>query len=141
MSVKIYDPGQIIVVLGSAEISGYGEGTMVRVERDEDTFTKKVGADGECTRTRNRNKCGSVVLTLMQTSASNLALSLLLTADENSANGVVLPLIVKDLQGFTLHTALAAWVKKTPASEFAKEAAEREWTIDTGPMINVEGGN
>jgi hypothetical protein len=141
MSTKIYDPGSVIVVFGTLEISGYGEGTMIRVERDEDAFTKKVGADGECTRTRNRNACGSVVLTLMQTSASNLGLSALLTADELSANGVVLPLIVKDLGGNSLHTALASWIRRTPASEYAKEVGEREWTIDTGPMVNVEGGN
>jgi hypothetical protein len=142
MAVKLYDPGSVMVIFGPNVLSGFSDGTMVRVERDEDAFTKKVGADGECTRTRNRNRCGSVVVTLMQTSASNLVLAALLTADELATTGVsILPLTVKDNAGNTLHTALNAWVKKTPASEFAKETGDREWTIDTGPMVNVEGGN
>jgi hypothetical protein len=142
MSVKIYDPGSVMVIFGPNVLSGFSDGSMVRVERDEDAFTKKVGADGECTRTRNRNRCGSVVVTLMQTSASNLVLAGLLTADELATTGVsILPLTVKDNAGNTLHTALNAWVKKSPVSEFAKEAGPREWTIDTGPMVNVEGGN
>lgn len=142
MATKNYDPGSIIVAFGPNVLTGFSDGTMVRVERDEDSFTKKTGADGEVTRTRNRNRAGSVVVTLMQTSASNLALSNHLNADELAPNGIPpLPLTVKDNAGNTLHTALDAWVKKTPASEYAKEAGEREWTIDTGPMINVEGGN
>ena len=141
MSVKMYDPGSVIVVYGPLILTGYADGTFVLVDRDEDSSTKKVGADGEVARTRNRNKCGSVTVTLMQTSASNLALSAALTADGLADNGITLPVMVKDSRGNSLHAALDAWIKKTPASEYAKEVGQREWVIDTGPMINVEGGN
>jgi hypothetical protein len=142
MTVKIYDPGSVIVVFGTLNLSGFSDGTMVRVERDEDAFTKKVGADGECTRTRNRNRCGSVTVTLMQSSASNLALAALLTADELTPGGTsILPITVKDNQGNSLHTALDAWIRKTPSAEYAKEVGSREWVIDTGKMVNIEGGN
>ena len=142
MGLKLYDPASVIIAFGPNILSGFAEDTKVRVERDEDTFTKKTGVDGECTRTRNMNRCGSVTVMLMATSASNLVLSALHNADELSPNGVsILPVIVKDLAGNTLHTALSAWLKKTPASETAKEVGTREWVIDTGPMVNVEGGN
>ena len=142
MGVKLYDPASVIVAFGPNELSGFAEGTMVRVERDEDTFTKKVGVDGECTRTRNMNRCGSVSVMLMATSSSNLVLSALHNADELASNGVsVLPLIIKDNAGYSLHVAKEAWIRKPPASEHAKEAPEREWVFDTGPMTTVEGGN
>lgn len=142
MAVKLYDPESIIIAFGPNVLSGFAEGTKVRVERDEDTFTKKVGVDGEVTRTRNMNRAGSVTVMLMQTSASNLVLSALHNADELSPNGVsILPLTVKDNAGNSLHTALSAWIKKTPASEHGKDVGEREWVLDTGPMVNVEGGN
>lgn len=141
MSVKQYDPGSVVVVFGPLILTGYADGTFVLVDRDEDAVTKKVGADGEATRVRNRNKCGSVVVTLMQSSASNLELSAALKADELAENGITLPVIVKDNGGNSLHTAQDAWIKKTPASEYAKELGQREWVIDTGPMVNVEGGN
>lgn len=142
MATRTYDPGSVIVVFGANVLTGFSESTMVRVERDEDTYTKKSGVDGEITRSRNRNRAGSVVVTLMQTSASNLVLSNHLNADELAPNGIPpVPVVVKDNAGNSLHTAKDAWIKKTPASEYAKEAGDREWTIDTGPMLNKEGGN
>lgn len=142
MATKLYDPASVIVSFGPNVMSGFADDTMVRVERDEDTFTKKVGVDGECTRTRNMNRCGSITVMLMATSAANLVLSALHNIDELSPNGAsILPILVKDTKGNTLHTALSAWIRKPPVSETAKEVGTREWVLDTGPMVNVEGGN
>jgi hypothetical protein len=142
MAVKLYDPASVIVAFGPNIMTGYGEDTFVRVERDEDTFTKKTGVDGEVTRTRNMNRAGSVTLTLMQSSASNAVLAVLALADEIAPNGAsILPMTVKDNAGNSLHFAESAWIRKPPASEYAKEAGTREWVFDTGKMKDYVGGN
>ena len=71
MSVKTYDPNRVIIVLADQHISGFAEDSMVEVTFDEQTFTKKVGVDGEVTRTRSRNECATAKLKLIQTSFSN----------------------------------------------------------------------
>jgi hypothetical protein len=139
-TVKTYDPGSVVLTLGAHIVAGYGPDTMITVERDEDSFTKQVGVDGETARSKNRNRGGKITITLLQTSSTNDVLSGYLLADEASNAGVV-PAALKDLNGNTLMIAPSAWVMKAANSEFAKEVGTREWTIDTADMeINV-GGN
>lgn len=139
---KLYSPDQVCVVFGAERLSGFADGTFVKVERNEDTFQTKVGADGEVTRTRNLNRTGIITVTLLQTSASNAALAALAAADELSPNGVsVLPVLVKDLNGNSLHHAAEAWVKKPAAGEYGKEVTTREWVIEAAVLQTFEGGN
>ena len=53
---KNYDPGKIVVVFRGILISGYAEGTFVNAERNEDSFEVSVGAGGDVTRVRKRNR-------------------------------------------------------------------------------------
>src|SRR3990172_6159999 len=116
MALKKYDPKNVVVIVGAIIInSGFAPDTFVEVERDEDAFTKSVGADGEVTRTRNRNKTGQIRITLQQSSETNALLSALALIDESTGDGVV-PCAVKDLGGLTLHAAELGWVKKVPIS-------------------------
>ena len=137
-----YDPSQVVVTFGELRITGYADGTVIKVERDEDRYTKKIGVDGETGRTRNNNRGGTIEVTLLQTSASNLALSAKATADDDAPGGLPPePLVVKDLEGNSLHVAAAAWIQKLPASEFAKELGQRTWIFGTGSLRQVDGGN
>ncbi|SRR6266540_1872930 len=140
MSVKTYDPAQIVCTLGAIIVSGYQDGEFVKAGRDADTFTKYAGTDGEISRSRTRNKSGRVTFTLAQTSASNDALAALALLDELSGRGVV-PLMIKDLSGTTRVAAGAAWVVKPPEAAFGKEIGPREWVIDTGPVEIFNGGS
>lgn len=140
MSVRTYDPTQLVVTFGGIPISGFADGTYISVERDEETFTKVTGADGTTARSKTANRSGAVTLTLLQTSLSNDYLSGVALLDELSNSGV-LPLIVKDLSGTTIIFAKEAWVQKPAAFEGAKEVTEREWILDTGDMDVFIGGN
>lgn len=140
MSVKTYDPSKIVMTLGTILVSGYADGEFVKAARDADTFTKFVGTDGEVSRTRNRNKTGTVTFTLAQTSLTNDALAALAETDELTGAGVV-PVLIKDLNGTTLFAAGSAWIRKPPEVAYGKEIGHREWVIDTGPVEVFVGGS
>lgn len=142
MQTKTYSPDLVLAIFGPNRIQGFADGTFVKVERNEDSFKVLVGADGEVTRTRSLNRSGRVTFTLLQTSESNLYLAALVAADELTSNGTgVLPLMIKDRNGNSLHAASEAWVLKPAAGEYGKEVGTREWVIECGDLKTFEGGN
>ena len=103
----------------------------------EETWTKKVGADGEVTRSQSNDNTHTVQLTLQQSSASNDYLSTCMNADKLTGMGM-LPLSITDLNGTTLHFWPQVWVQTDPSYGFAKEVTDRQWTLHTGQEA---GGN
>lgn len=137
--VRTYDAAQVVVTVNGAEISGYADGTFITIEREEQSFTKVVGADGTTSRAKSNNRSGSMTITLAQTSPSNELLSSLLAADELSNEGVF-PVIVKDTSGESRFFSATGWVQGLPSIEYGKEIANREWVIDLADMeFNVAG--
>ncbi len=142
--VRTFDVKRNKVLFGGIELTGFAADVQVEVTRDEDAFTKKVGVDGEVSRSRNNNKTGSVKISLMQTSPSNAVLSAAMLADEANLAAGVLPLLILDISGGALPStsfAANAWVKKAPDQKFGKEVEVREWTLDCGDMDVFIGGN
>lgn len=135
-----YDPGQIVVNIAGIDVVAYADGTFVNAERAEDAFSMQVGAGGDVTRVRSRNRTGSVTLTLQAASPTNDALSALALDDELFGTGTG-PLLVKDLYGTTLIAAETAWIRKLPAVEMADEGSNREWVIDCAELIMHVGGS
>lgn len=140
MSVKTYDPKQVQLIIGGAPIGGFADGEFISVERDEDTFTKVAGADGEVSRSKSNNKMGELTVTLLQTSASNAILSAFMLADELSNSGVI-PIFIKDALGTTTLFSAEGWVKKPPTVSYDKELTDREWTFDLSNVDIFVGGN
>lgn len=140
MSVKTYDPKEVVVLVGAVPISGFADGTFIKVSRANDTFSKVVGTDGQASRAKSNDKSGEIMITLAQTSASNDLLSGLAIADEDANSGVV-PVTVKDNSGRTLLVSAFTWIKKQPDNEFAKEITNREWTFDSSSIRFLTGGN
>lgn len=139
--LKTYDFRQVSVIVGGRIMAGFAEGDdSVMVERNEDAWSLKVGADGEATRSKSNNKSGKVTLKLQQTSESNAILSAFAKADELSNSGAV-PVLIKDNSGLSLHAAEQAWVIKMPSSGFGAESGEREWVLESDNMEMFEGGN
>lgn len=129
----------------SMVIQGLFSGTFVKVQRDEDAYKKKTGANGDVARAKVRNKGGSVVVTLLMTSPSNAFLSAI------HQLGEVFPptgqdagaLQVQDLLGGTTCHAAVAWIKKVANVEFADDILAREWTFDCESIdiVHGTGGN
>lgn len=139
MSVKTYDPKQVIVIVGGVPMSGFADGTFITAERSNDSFSKVTGSDGFTSRAKSNDRSGSFTITLAQTSPSNDILQSFALADELTNAGVV-PILVKDIGGRTTFISAFGWVKKPPAAEFGKEIANREWVMDTADMDVFVGG-
>jgi len=140
MAVRTYDPKQVLVIIGGIPMGGFADGAFVTVERTSDTFTKVSGADGIISRAKTNDRSGSLKFTIAQTSPSNDVLTGIAIADELTSDGVV-PVLIKDNSGRSIFISAFGWVKKPPASEFAKDITNREWTMDLADLDVFVGGN
>lgn len=140
-AVRTYDPKKIIVTWGTMTISGWADGTFLKIAGSSgDAFEKRHGADGGIDRVNKNVYDYAVTVTLRQTSPLNTKLSLLHTADQLSNLGTM-PLTVKDMLGDTLFEAPEAWIAKPPEGEWGDSLGNREWRFDTGPAAYIDGGN
>lgn len=135
-----YDPFNNIVNFGGVDLGGWAEGTVIEIERDEDTFSKKVGTNGDVCWVRNRNRGGKAKLTLMQDSLSNDVLSNFMSADEALGTGVQ-PFQMTDAAGTTVVHASAGRISKPGAVKRGKEHNSVEWTIDLADVDVFIGGH
>jgi len=140
MSFKTYDVRAGVLVVGGVPMTGFADGTAIRVEFDEEQFTKTTGADGLTTRSKTNNYAGSVSIFLQQTSPSNDVLSALWATDRATSKGVV-PVMWKDFSGRTIWAAQHAWVRQMTSLEEGKEASDREWVLDCAELTGFTGGN
>jgi hypothetical protein len=140
MAVHTYDAKKVKVIVGGIPLSGYADGTFIKIERDNDLFTKVVGADGITSRSKSNDRGGTAVLTLKQTSPSNDILSAFHLTDELT-NAGIFPLLVQDMSGRSTFISATAWIKKLPSSEFGKDLGNREWTFDLVDVDIFVGGN
>ncbi len=139
MPVVTYDPTQVIVTVDGNTLSGFVDGTFVSVERAAETFTKVVGAYGEIARVKSADRSGTLTLTLMQSSNSNLILNALANLDEQQSTGVV-PVQIKDLTTGGEVFAAEAWIKGKPKVEWGKDMAQREWIFELASVDITPGG-
>lgn len=138
-SYKNYDPALVVCTFKGIRLTGYADGTFISAEREEDAFSKSVGAGGDVTRVRNRNRSGSVTVTLQASSPTNDLLSAIANEDEILGTGVG-TLLVKNINGTTILEAENAWIRKMPTVEAAKDASSREWAFDCAELVMVIGG-
>ena len=140
MGVSTYRPQDVAVIVGGHILSGFADGSFVNVERNEDSFSLTVGSDGEGCRGANNNRSGKFTFTLGQWSKSNTFLTALITSDELSGDGII-PVLVKDNSGTSLHSAEEAWVVKPAAAGYDREPQNREWVVETHLMVTAPGSN
>ena len=136
---KNYDPKQVSIIVGGHIVEGYADGTFIKVARNNDMFSTKVGASGEGARAKSNDKSGTFEITLMQSSRSNSILAGFAIADENN-NGGQVPVLMQDNNGDTIASCSNGWVKKMPDLEYGKELADRVWVIESDNVFLKPGG-
>ncbi|MCP1404576.1 phage structural protein [Achromobacter insolitus] len=141
MSANTYAPGQVKIVMGAVALSGLAEDTFVTVAEIGEGISSVAGVDGEVARAMSRDSRLRITVTLLQTSASNDLLTAMHQADKATDGNGAVPIAITDLRGRSLHASDSAWVVKTPDAGYARQVGSREWVIETGPAINVVGGN
>ena len=138
-TTRQYDPAEVDIIIDKTSVSGYADGTFVKVERNADQVTLSVGADGESTAALSQNRSGRITLTLQQSSPVNDILDALAEALEARTGGFV-PIMVKDNNGTTLASMKKGWVVKRASAGFAKDAETREWILESGNLALKVGG-
>ncbi len=141
-AMKTYDPKQYDIVFAGISLNeGLADGTFLTVAPDTPAFSKKVGVDGEVTRSRSHDRSATVTFTCMQTSDVNDRLSAVLNADRDAANGSgVGTFFVQDRAGTTVGES-PGYIADGPDLVLGGEAETREWTLELSDWNPEHGGN
>jgi len=129
--MKDYSFLNSLLLVNGVEISGFGEGDdAITMERNNDSASHKVGADGEMTVSISADRTGRLAFNLMQTSDSNTYLSALINAQENDA---FVPIFVqyKDTRGKDIVSATQGYLTRPATMTRGANANEQEWVIVT----------
>lgn len=138
--VKTYDPSKVSVSWGGIPLSGFAEGSFIKVTPAEESWVKVVGSDGTVTRVRVKNDTAQVSVVLKQSSASNDYLSAVWKEDKKFGNRLE-PFMLKDQMGTTKILAEQSWIVNCNSVECGKDLTNREWILDTGVVDLDIGGN
>ena len=147
-NVRTFDPSQVKITLAlptaATVLSGYADGTFVKITRTGDAFEKKKGADGTVDRINKNAYDFEVEITLKQTSPFNAILAGILATDQLTNNGVF-PLTITDLSGPaagpSTFFAPQAWIVKDPDVSYGDSLQNHTWKFATGAGANYIAGN
>lgn len=131
MSLKTYNPKQVLISAGNHSVSGYSDGSFVSIEANGDGITKKVGCDGEVVRSIDPDATAKIKITVLMQSPTIAWAQQQYDKDRETGEGTF-PLLIKDLKGGLIFSASDAWVVKPPSREFGKDMPDREIEIDCG---------
>lgn len=140
MGVSTYNFADVILTVGPYHVTGFASGSVIKVERNADSWTFQPNVDGGGTRSKSNNRSGRITFSLAQSSGSNDDLSILFQIDDLTGGGAV-PVSVTDLNGRSLHAAETAWIVKPPAADYGVESVGREWILETDTLVHNVGGN
>lgn len=126
------------VVLAGIPIDGFKEGTFIEVEREEDTYKKKVGSLGDVTRTRSLNRSGKITFTTMAAAPVNARLTALADDDEDDGSGVG-AFSLKDRSTNSEARSTSTWIMKRPKMERAQESGDVQWVLEAA-YIDIKHG-
>ena len=142
MAVKIYDPGNVTLIVGVVPISGFAAGEFINVEHVAPNFTDVVGVDGEVARLKHQDRRATIRINLMQSAASNDYLSALANIDLATPTGAaIVPFLCIDTSGRTILAAEKCWIVQQPNVSYDKEATAREWEIRCAYLVETQGGS
>lgn len=125
-----FDFSKVSLVFGTRALEGFGEGSEIKVSRDENSFNKKVGNDGNITRSRSNNNSGMCEFVLDQFSKDNKYLQTIMNLDERTGKGI-LPFKLVDNSNPDKEIALGleAWLEKPSDKSYSNESGDRPWKI------------
>lgn len=138
--IATHSPLLTVVVFKGHIITGFSEGSMVTIERDEAAWTLAVGAKGTTTRVHNANENGVITVNLQQNSPSNEVLGAFFRLDDprRGVNLGVGDALVKEMNSTLLARSANAWVVGIPTMSRAKDFGGLEWKIACSPL-KVDG--
>ena len=139
-----YDPAKIIVIYSGAIIDGFAPGSFVEVFRSAPEFRDLLGCDGETTRANTKDARGTIKISLLQTSKSNLVFSVIASGDSLTGLGS-LPFLILDKEQkkvteINVYATAEAWVNNRPKITFSKGIEIWTWELRCNNLIPFTGG-
>lgn len=134
--IATLNAAEVYMIAGPIIVTGFADGSFVKIARNEATYTLVVGTDGEACRSMTNNRSGTFEFTLGQWSSCNSQFSALLNTDEKTGDGII-PVMIK--YKMSVYAAEKAWVQKPADQEYAREAGSRVWTLETSFLTMVDG--
>ena len=140
MSNYVYSFNNVVCVVGTFEIRGYGESADgISIVYDNPLITDISGTDGDTVTSLVVDYRATITLRLHNASPANAFLSGLLQT-YRTGKIIPTPFLVRDSAGLDLHTAPHVSVVKHPDSTYAKESTLREWELRAPELISFNGG-
>ncbi len=139
MTVQTYDPKDVAVSVDGQLLSGFGE-EVVSAERENPQVDDLSGAQGDVTRVMTNDKRGTITISLLQSSPSNLILSNLANLDGVDQANKIFPVVIKDNRGADVLQAEDAWISQPPRTVYNKSVETREWTLRAARLEMVVAG-
>lgn len=135
LQVNTYSSKEVVVIFGGFQMKGLADGDFCTVAHNAEHSTKVTGADGITSRSISADKSARATIRIQQTSLSNAVLQ------GFADNDLVLPFMVRDLNGTSRVSSAQAWIAVVPDASFGMEAGVREWGIDLAEATFNHGGN
>ncbi|EJU22977.1 hypothetical protein HMPREF1143_0497 [Peptoanaerobacter stomatis] len=127
MDVKTYDPLKVNLVVNGVTITGFADGSIIEVERNEDAIMPYVGTKGEVAIAESADKTGTFKITLMSTSPSVQYLN---TLAKQKGDDAAFPVSLVNMNTNAISaTATTCRVKKMASETIDKDVTEREFEI------------
>lgn len=141
-SIANYSPSDVtITVAGLYSVTGFAEGTFVRIQKDTKQVTTIRAMDGSVSRIKSPDTGWKIEITLAQSSSANDIFSTLWNVDKVSGFGKF-PLFIKDGSGSTMFMAATAWIEEIPDIIFSNQLETRTWKFAaTDVLVNIGGNN
>ncbi|AXI29450.1 MULTISPECIES: phage structural protein [Priestia] len=120
----MYDAKLVTVTVDGRFITGFADGSFVSSEKDEESFSTKVGAQGDVAVSKTNNPLGTITMTVQQESPSNTFLK----QKAKSLKPFPIWVTAPDGQGKTEKSGgTQALIKKSPGKEYEEESGSREY--------------
>lgn len=124
-----HDLKRVVLIVGTRRITGFGETDAVTIVTDENRYNKKVGADGQTTRSRTNNDADSVTITVHQTNIE--AIKYLDSIAKLPSPLDVVPISITSLNTLEKYASPQCWLQKDPDVSFHKDSGDRVYVFDT----------
>lgn len=121
-----FDASEVILLLGGYQPVGFATDTKIVVSKTGDIVTPYSGTDGDTSLALQRNKLGTLTMSLQNTSESNEVL----TAFHQQmylTRVVAFPVYLQDPRGFGLVTV--GWIQSQPDMTVGSEIQSVDWVI------------
>jgi hypothetical protein len=134
-----HDIGLYNIVFGGVLLTGFADGDSYQMAYDVERFTRLIGGYGLGAWAKSNNFAAGGSITLMSTSNDNDAMQAFYSAGETAPGGVLVPLVVLQLNGRFSHTGLFR-ITKAPDVSRGTSVPTTTWAIGTTRLFQKLGG-